>query len=95
MTPQHDVLDQSATTLTTDITLMVLSSIFIITRLYVRKFVSNNLGLDDCAALISLVRALKNTNLVMGADYKRPFSQRPLVWNSRVRLGIFHFRDHR
>lgn len=39
----------------TNLTLMVLSSIFVIARLYVRKFASNSLGLDDCSAVISLV----------------------------------------
>lgn len=38
-----------------NLTLVVLSSIFVIARLYVRKFVSNSLGLDDCSAVISLV----------------------------------------
>lgn len=38
-----------------NLTLIVLSSTFVIARLYVRKFVSNSLGLDDCSAVISLV----------------------------------------
>lgn len=52
---QSGVPDQSSTTRITDITFIVLSSIFVTTRLYVRKFVTNSLGLDDGAALISLV----------------------------------------
>lgn len=52
------VPDRSAITLSVDITLIIFSSIFLFTRLYVRKFVSNTLGLDDFAALISFVRSL-------------------------------------
>lgn len=56
--------DRSAITLSVDITLIIFSSIFLFTRLYVRKFVSNTLGLDDFAALLSLVRFLNAFFLV-------------------------------
>lgn len=39
-----------------NITLMVLSTIFVVARVYVRKFMSNSFGLDDCSAVVSLVR---------------------------------------
>lgn len=34
---------------------IALSSVFVLARLYMRKYVTNSLGLDDCAAVISLV----------------------------------------
>ncbi|KAL0632544.1 hypothetical protein Q9L58_008565 [Maublancomyces gigas] len=37
---------------------MVLSTAFVLPRLYVRKFVSNSFGLDDCAATIALILLL-------------------------------------
>lgn len=68
--PQHDVADRSRITRSIDITLISLSLIFVLTRIYVRKFVSNNLGLDDAAALVSFVRSLKTHLPVIAADWR-------------------------
>lgn len=57
---QHQAVpDQEFITLSADISLVVLFTTFIATRLYGRKFISKTLGLDDCTAFISLVGGSK------------------------------------
>lgn len=86
------VPNRSLITVSADITLILLSSAFVITRLYVRKFVSNTLGLDDGAALISLVRLSNQvphfaTDLIHSC---RCFSPWRLPGSSSVRpYGLF------
>lgn len=83
--------DRSSITRSTDITLILLSTAFVIARLYVRKFVTCNLGLDDCAALISLVSGLDKIHVAMiwhlfTAIHNSASSQQLLLWNSLVRF---------
>lgn len=53
--------NRTAISLITDITLILLSTAFVIARLYARKFITKSLGLDDLAAFISLVRYARDT----------------------------------
>lgn len=53
--PEDPTADRSYLIRDINVTLMVLSTIFVIARVYVRKFVSNSFGLDDCCAMLSLV----------------------------------------
>lgn len=55
-TPRDPTANRSYLIRDVNITLMVLSTIFVVARVYVRKFVSNSFGLDDCSAIVSLVR---------------------------------------
>lgn len=47
--------DRSYLILDFNCTLVALSSVFVLGRLYMRKYASKSLGLDDFAAVISLV----------------------------------------
>lgn len=55
--PLHPYEDRAYLIRDINITLMILSTVFVLSRLYVRRFVSNSFGLDDCAAIIALVRS--------------------------------------
>lgn len=55
--PLNPTEDRSYLIRDVSIVLMVLSTVFVLSRLYVRRFVSNSFGLDDYAAIIALVRS--------------------------------------
>lgn len=87
MTRHRVVPNRAFITLTADISLMLLSTTFIATRLYGRKFVSKTLGLDDGAAFISLVSGFKYPYVSLWSllpDSNRAFSSQLRHLNFRV-----------
>lgn len=77
--------DRSSVTVSVDITLILLSSAFVLTRLYVRKFFSDTLGLDDFSALISLVRYSKPKPMLRLIHPSRRFFSQQLLLSLLVR----------